>query len=133
MNLIKTVKIETDKIDEQLINKTLKSYGKIVILTLIVVQINFPSKQQQKNGTSFIEFKSHEIANKYIKEFNNKNTKGNSFNVSLAKINLTNIKNNTKENQNGSYLVRNNSYKIIIFYLLRFLLEIYITLLTKVN
>ena len=98
-----------------------------------MVQINFPNKQQQKNGTSFIEFKSHEIANQYIKEFNNKNTKGNALNVSLAKINLTNIKNNSKENQNGSYLVRNNSYKIIIFYSFRFLLEIYITLLMKLN
>ena len=35
MDLIKTVKIETDKIDEQLINKTLKSCGKIIVLTLI--------------------------------------------------------------------------------------------------
>ena len=98
-----------------------------------MVQINFPNKQQQKNGTSFIEFKSHEIANQYIKEFSSKNTKGNAFNVSLAKINLSNIKNNTKENQNGSYLVRNNSYKIIIFCSFRFLSEIYIALLMKVN
>lgn len=35
MDLIKTVKIETEKIDEQMINKTLKSYSKIIILTLI--------------------------------------------------------------------------------------------------
>ena len=30
----------------------------------------------------------------------------------MAKINLTEINNSTKENQNGSYLVRNNLYKI---------------------
>ena len=35
MDLIKTVKIETVKVDEQMINKTLKSFGKINILTFI--------------------------------------------------------------------------------------------------
>ena len=63
----------------------------------------------RKNGTSFIEFNSHQVANQYINEYNNKNINGNLLNVSMAKHDLSSIENSIKEKQDGNYSVSNIS------------------------
>ena len=88
------------------------------------VEINFSHMDYRKNGTSFIEFNSHKVANLYINEYNNKNINGNLLNISMAKHNLSSIENSIEEKQNGNYSVSNIYLYKINFYLFRFLLEI---------
>jgi RNA recognition motif-containing protein len=79
-------------------------------------------KEPNKKGSAFIEFETPEIAQKILKEFNEKIVNGHLLKLNWTKLSLknnnhstnNNINNNNKNNDNNNFYTHNKNKKFTV-------------------